>query len=230
MTDKILIFDASSLISFAMNGLLGELRELGKNFIGKFIITSDVKQEIIDHPITKKRFELEALKLKQLLDAGILELPESVNVEEKELEKETQKVLDVANSTFSGRGRDIHIIDSGEASCLALSKILNQRKIRNVIAVDERTTRVLAEAPDNLRRIFQKKLHTKIIARKNNYKFFREFKIIRSCELAYVIHKKNLLDIKDPRALDAMLYALKFRGCSISDREIAEIKKIAGAK
>ena len=68
MKEKILIFDASPLISFAMNGLLPELKSLKETFEGKFIITKEVKYEIIDRPITIKRFELEALKLQELIN------------------------------------------------------------------------------------------------------------------------------------------------------------------
>ena len=85
MTQKAIIFDASTLITFSMNGLFNELRELKKIFKGKFIITKDVKREIIDKPITIKRFELEALRLKKLLDDKVLEMPSSLNVYETQM-------------------------------------------------------------------------------------------------------------------------------------------------
>ena len=61
-----IIFDASTLISFSMNGLLDEVVKLKKIFKGKFLIPEDVKYEIIDRPLNVKRFELEALRLKKL--------------------------------------------------------------------------------------------------------------------------------------------------------------------
>ena len=51
---KAIIFDSGTLISFSMNGLLPELRELKKIFNGKFLITKDVKREVIDKPIKIK--------------------------------------------------------------------------------------------------------------------------------------------------------------------------------
>ena len=69
---KAIIFDASTLISFAMNGLLREIVGLKKIFKGKFIITKEVKSEVIDRPIKIKRFELEALKIQQLIAPGRL--------------------------------------------------------------------------------------------------------------------------------------------------------------
>ena len=223
---KTIIFDASTLISLSMNGLFVEIRKLREIFNGKFIITNEVKKEIIDKPLTTKRFELEGLKLKQLLDEKVLELPLSLGINEKEISKKTNEIINIANSTFIGRGKEIHIIDSGEASCLALSEILNYKKIKNVIAIDERTTRTLGEKPENLERLLQRKLHTKINSKKENFKFFNGFRFIRSAELVYIIYKKNLIKLKSTALLDALLYAVKFKGCSISDREISEIKKI----
>jgi len=39
-------------------------------------------------------------------------------------------------------------------------------------------------------------------------------------------HKKNLFDLKDPKAFQAMLYAMKYKGCSISEEEIKQIAKM----
>lgn len=226
MTEKIIIFDASTLITFAMNGLLPEFKELRKVFKGKFIITKEVKKEAIDRPLTIKRFELEALKLTQLLDEKILEMPSSLGIKDQEISNRTNDFLGIANSTFTGRGKSVHLIDLGETSCLALSKILDEKKIENVMAIDERTTRMLCEKPENLERLLQKKLRTKITAKRENYKIFKDFRIIRSSELVYIAHKKGLVRLKNGKVLDALLYAVKFKGCSISEDEIREIKKL----
>ena len=223
---KILIFDASTLITFAMNGLLPELKELKKIFNGKFIITKEVKKEIIDRPITIKKFKLEALKLQQLLDEKIIEMPSSLGVDIDLISKKTIELLRIANEIFRGDKGEIKIIGSGETSCLALSKVLNEKKLENVIAVDERTTRILGEKPENLVKLLQKKLHIKIILNKKNFEFFKGFKFIRSSELVYVMYKKGIFKIKSALLLDALLYAVKFKGCAISDEEIKEIKRL----
>lgn len=226
MTDKIIIFDASILITFAMNGLLPEFKELRKIFNGKFIITNAVKKEAIDTPLKIKRFELEALKIQNLIDEKILELPQSLGVKERDISINTQKILDEANVLFQGRGKDIHIIDVGESSCLALSKILDEQKIQNVMAIDERTMRMLCEKPENLKALLEKKLHTKINFQKLKNKLFGNCKIIRSSELIYLAYKKGLVRLNGERVLDALLYAVQFKGCSISHDEIDEIKKL----
>ena len=227
MTKEIIIFDASTLITLAMNGMFEEIRGLKKIFNGKFIITKEVKKEIIDKPITINRFKLEALKLKQLVDEKILEMPLVIGIKDEEISKKTMEILDIANNTFQGNNKNIHLIDLGESSCLALSKILNKKSIKNVIAMDERTTRMLGENPESLKKFLQKKLHTRINLKKENLEFFREFKVIRSSELVYIAYKKGLIKLKNGFVLDALLYAVKFKGCAISDEEIREIKKLA---
>ena len=223
---KAIIFDSSTLISFAMNGLLPELKELKKIFKGKFLITEDVKRETIDKPITIKRFTLEALKIKQLIDEKIIEMPESVGEHGEEISKKTNEILERANKIFISKDKEIKIISSGEASCLALSRILTEKGIVNILAVDERTTRMLVENPEGLMRFLEKKMHTKIKVNKDNFKSFKGFKIIRSTELIYVAYKKKVVGISDLKLLDALLWAMKFKGCAISNEEIEEIKKI----
>ena len=223
---KVIIFDTGPLISLAINGLYEEIKKLKKNFDGKFIITNEVKREIIDKPITIKKFELEALKIKKLFDEKVFEMPDSLKIDSGEISRNTLNIMDIANNTLIRNGKPIHLIDDGESSCLALSKILNDQKIKNVIVVDERTLRMLCEKPENLKKLLQKKLHTNINEKKENYKYFEGFQFIRSAELVYVAYKKGIIELNDERTLDALLYAVKFSGCSISDIEIEEIKKL----
>ena len=185
---KVIVFDSGTLISFTMAGIVPELRELKKIFDGKFIITSEVKIELVDKPMNNKKFELEAMKIQQLLDDKILELPESIGVKSSEIKREIDSILKVANNLFTTKRGPVKLIHFGETSCLALSKILNRKKIENVIAVDERTTRMLGEKPENLKKFMESRLHSNINAKSENYKFFKEFKFIRSTELIYVAY------------------------------------------
>lgn len=226
MSERVIIFDASILITFAMNGLLPEFRELKKIFPGKFIITESVRKEAIDNPIKIRRFELEALRIKGLFDEKILELPQSLGVNDNEIMTLTNKLLDEANSLFQNGHKDIHIIDVGEASCLALSRILDSKKIDNLMAIDERTMRMLCEKPENLRTLLGKKLHTTINYQKLNNKSFGNCRIVRSAELVYLAWKKGLVKLKGAKVLDALLYGVQFKGCSISHEEIEEIKRL----
>ena len=223
---KIVIFDSSTLISFAMNGLLEEFRNLRKIFNGKFIIPKEVKKEIIDKPLTIKKFKLEAMQIQTLLDDKILEYPSSISVNESDVSQKTKEMMDAANTIFQGSKKDIHLIDIGEAACLALSSILNKNKVENVIAIDERTTRMLCERPENLKKLLEKKLHTRIRIRREKYGMFKGFKFLRSTELIYVAYKKGIIKVKGKELLDALLYAMKFKGAAISGDEIRQIKSL----
>jgi len=208
-----------------MNGLTYLLENLKRKFDGKFIITRDVKYETIDRPSTIKKFELGALKIKKLLDDKVLEPPSSINIGEREIRKSTDKLLKRINNSFSAKGKFIHLIDKGEASCLALSLIATAKGIENILVVDERTTRMLGENPENLRKLLENKLHTKVQI-KQNFDFLKNIRFIRSSELVYVAYKRNLVNLKDGNVLDALLYAVKYKGCAISRQEIEEAKKL----
>ena len=224
---KAIIFDSSTLINFAINGLLQELRELKKLFDGKFLVTKEIAEEIIDKPMKIKRFELEALKIKELLTDKILEMPSSLKIDDSKISRMTAEIMNLANNTFSAQENAMHIIDIGEASCLALSRLLNEKGIKNVVSVDERTMRLLCEKPENLFNIFQKKLHTEIKFKKENLKSFQDFKFIRSAELIFIAYKKGIVKLRNhDNVLDALLYAMKLNGCSISDDEISEMKRL----
>jgi len=217
---KSLIFDSGPLINFAMNGSLHILEKLKKEFNGDFLITKEVKQEIIDTPLTIKRFELEALQLKSLYDKNIIKLADITPQQVDELRKKRDEIMNTANTTFKTKKRYIHLLDKGESAVLALSNIIKP----NLIVIDERTTRILCENPENLKKLLEKKLHTSITSNKKNYSYFKDYKVIRSTELAYIAYKKGLFDIKDPKILEAALYALYYKGCSISEAEIEEVK------
>ena len=224
--EKAIIFDAGTIITLSMNGLLDVFKNLKEQFNGKFLITEDVEYEIITRPLKIKKFELGALEIKQLLDENVLELPSSVGIKDSVIQEKTRWLLDIANRTFFVKEKYIHLIDRGETSCLALSELLPKKGIENVISIDERTTRMLCEKPENLHKLLETKLHTKIRLKKENLAYFSKFKFIRSSELVYIAYKKNLVKLKNENVLDALLYAVKYKGCSISRNEIEEMKRL----
>lgn len=228
MNERVLIFDASTLISLSMAGLLNELKELKKNFNGKFVIPYLVKKEIIDKPIKINRFRLEAMKLQELVDDKTLEFPTSLGINRQDVESSANEILNMANSLFVSEkdGQKIHLIDLGECGCLALSKILDKKGIQNVIAIDERTTRSLTENPEELKSYLEGRLHTRIKVNQKAVDFFKSFKYIRSTELIYVAYKKGLMQFKNGGRLEALLYALKYKGAAISGKEIQELSKM----
>jgi len=223
---KVIIFDAGPIINFSINGMLDILESLKKSFNGKFIITDAVKKEVVDNPINVPRFELGALRVQALINKGVLEPPSALNIDGEIIKKESQRLMNIANHYIFSRGTWVNIISDGETSCLALSNELNKMKIENIIAIDERTTRILSEKPENLQKIISDKIHANVKVQLSNIEEFSSFRFVRSTELVYLAYKKNLLGIPGKKALEAALYATKFKGSSVTFEEIEELKKL----
>ncbi|MCR4284595.1 MAG: hypothetical protein NUV97_00945 [archaeon] len=222
---KYLIFDSGPIISLTMSGMISVLEKLKGVFKGEFIITPSVKREVIDRPMKIPKYKLEAIQVKDFLDRGILKLSSSI-IQDDKLDKETKNVLKITNGVLriTQTGEKIKIIQEGEASCLAFANLC---KCDSVIVVDERTTRLLTEAPQTLEKLMEKKLHTPLDAELSLLEPLKRHRFIRSPELLYIAYKKNLIPIKKSRdLLDALLYGVKFKGAAISDQEIEEIKRI----
>lgn len=141
---KNLIFDSSSIVTLSLNNLLDVLRLLKKEFDGRFLITPDVKREIVDRPLEIRKFELEALMISKLINEKVLEV-----VQNNGLNKKLAEIYENANTSYFTNSENIRLIHYGEASCLALASLLPD----SVIVVDERTMRMLCEKPEKPEKI-----------------------------------------------------------------------------
>ena len=228
---KAIGFDTGPLISLVTNNLLWILEPLKEHFGGEFFITPAVRREIIDRPFETKRFELEAFQISQLLRNRVV----SVETNEKIIQTR-KKLMDLANHSYKARGQWLRIVSDAEIEMLAADAVLDAE----ATVIDERTARLLLENPYILRDLLKNKLHCNVLINKNNIEDFRKIlkdvQIIRSTELVTVAYKLGLLDsylvekseiVKEPRKklLDAALWAVKIRGCSISSKEIESIIK-----
>lgn len=222
---KLLILDAGPIISLTMNGLLYVLENIKKKFPDiELILTPQVKREVIDRPQKIKKYELEAIKVTDFLDRKIIKMSSDF-IQNRILEKETSKIIQASNSLLTGSGETIRPIQDGEASCLAFSKLCGKE---NLIVIDERTTRLLTESPENLHKLMERKAHMKLNFNRKNIKEFKDFRYIRSAEVLYIAYKNDLLNLKkEINVLDAILYGVKFKGAAISSREIEEMKQLA---
>ncbi len=227
-TMKYLIFDAGPIISLTTNGLLPIIEKLKGVFDGEFILTPQVKHEVVDRPMKIKKFKLEALKVQELIDRGIFKMSSEI-VPNQKLDKEVKRISKLANGVLrTAQTREkIKIIHDGETACLAFSNLCGDE---NVIVIDERTTRMMTEAPDKLKQMMEGKLHTPLEIELSLINGLKRFKFIRSAELLYIAYEKNLIPIKKTRnLLDALLYAVKFKGTAISSKEIEVMKKMSHA-
>ena len=228
---KSLVFDSSTIISLSLNNLLYLLPELKHRFNGQFFITNEVKKEIIDKPIQSKKFKLEALQIHQLI------LDNTLEIYGQQLEKQTQNLLNIINNLFKAENHFIRLVDPAEVESLALANLLKATYV-----VDERTIRMIIENPNELKNLFERKLHTKITINKENLKELQKeinVNIIRSSELGLVAYSlgilKNLTQ-KDHltnynlkhELVDGILWGLKLNGCAISQEEIEQAEKAEG--
>ncbi len=209
-----------------MNGLLDILEALKKNCNCYFIITSAVKREVIDRPLGIQRFELGALRIQSLLESGILKSPQALGIDETAIAEDTRELMDIANHYIQINGKWVSIVSEAEISCLALSDLLSKKGVDTLIAIDERTTRMLCENPESLEKMMSEKIHQRVTLIAQNLQIFQKYRFIRSSELVYVAYKKGLVNLKGKNVLEALLYATKFHGAAISFEEIDVLKKL----
>jgi len=223
---KVLICDSGILINLSLNGLLDILEKLKKDWNGKILITEQVKYETIDRPLNILRFKLGALRIESLLTKKIIELPSSLNISNEEIKIKTKELLEIANHSYKAKEGWVNIVSEGEVSCIAIGSILKEKGHEVIIATDERTIRLLFEDPKTLEKIMSKHLHQQVqfVSSYNDYS--QKFNFIRTSEIVYVAYKKGLLGIENKQALDAALYATKFKGAAITFEEIEALKKI----
>lgn len=231
---KCLVFDSSTIISLATNNLLRILRPLREKYGGEFYLPLGVKSEIIDKPLTSKKFKFEAMQILSEVADGTLKL-------EKESLDEAQRIADLANNIFLLHGNYVKVLHSGETSVIVLAKMLGA----DAIVVDERTTRLMIENPELVAKIMGDKMHSKVTINWENLEKLKEYlggmTVLRSIELGIMAYDMGLLkDYLKPKAvkiagiqakrelLDGLLWGLKLRGCSITTGEIDEIMRLKG--
>ncbi|VVC04955.1 Uncharacterised protein [Candidatus Burarchaeum australiense] len=213
-----IICDSSSLISLADSCLLPALKTIKDHLDGKILISPRVEYESITHPLEIREYSLAALRLKQALAEGTLTL-----LQNGKAKAATIEIMRHANSVYSIGKQKLQIIQDGEAEMLALA---HEMGVQNVL-MDERTTRMLAESPDDLHKHFEKEFGKSVNVDGDELEWFakltRGMSIFRSSEIVVAAYElgyfKNYRGM-ERQMLEASLYALKFAGCGISFEEI----------
>jgi len=224
-----LVFDTSSIISIATNNLLDVLEQLKKRFKDDFIISDAVKREVLDHPLTIKKYKLEAIMISNLIN-NILRKYTNINIEKK-----TMNLLSISNEIFLANETPIKILDKAEVESLVLTQVL-----QGTFVVDERNIRLLVEDYKKLAQLLERKLDRKITINNQNIKLFKseikDINIIRSADMMTIAFELGLFkDLENKytnraEILDGILWGLRLRGCAISTEEIDEILKIERVK
>jgi hypothetical protein len=227
-----LVFDTGPIISLTLNNLLWLIEPLQKRFGGDFFITKAVYRELIERPLSTKKYKFEALQVLPLISRGIIKM-----LDDKQVSDQAKELIDIANTTFSAHGNWIRIVHPGEVEVIAAAL----KKGSQAIVIDERTTRDLIENPRLIEKRLRRKLHTNISTDKKNLRLISKrlkgLRVIRSFELAKVAFDLGLLDrymlrdenelVPDLRraVLEGVLWAVKLSGCSVRGEDIAQVLK-----
>lgn len=228
--------DSGTIISMVTNNLLWTFKYLSKQYKGEFLITQSVYDELITYPMSTKKFKLESIMINDFIMEGYIKVqnpPELVDL--------SNEILNVANNIYSVKGEPIKILHKTEVDILALAVHLKS----DAILTDERSLRLLIENPIKLLKLLADKLHTNVDMNKGKLDLFQELtkgiNVLRSTELITIAYEIGLLDryitsrnivhkkYKES-LLEGALWALKLKGCSISDEEIKEIMQFEGFK
>jgi len=224
---KNLIFDAGPVISLTTSNLLWLLEKLKTKFNGSFVMPKGVRKELVDKPLTTRRFKFEALQVQKLIESKVFSV-----IEDEAVVKKAQEIGKIANSILSAHGKDITILHLGELETVAAAVLYKA----DAIVVDERVTRTLIENPEGLQRLMEKRLHMQLKLNKKALSDFEEatrhITILRSIELVTLAYEFGFLDkyvVKVPHArkelLESILWGVKLNGCSVTSQEISTIVK-----
>jgi len=223
-----LVFDTGSIISLTLNNVVWILDPLKERFKGNFYVTPEAKKELIERPLTMRRFEFEALQTMTYFKKNTLEV-----LSNKEIEDMSYRLLDLANHSYRSNGNYLTLVHKADMEGLAAAIIQKA----DAYVVDERTTRWLIEKPNSLRKMLSSRLNSRIEIDRKNLDEFRELagniRFLRSIELVYIAYKLNMLDSFKPDMpngdkilLDGLLWGMKLKGCAISKDEIKAIEHL----
>lgn len=223
---KSLVFDTGSIISLTLNNVVWLIEPLKERFKGNFYVTPEAKKELIERPLTMRRFEFEALQTMTYFKNNTLEV-----IFNKDIESLSYRLLELANHSYRSDGKYLTIVHKADMEGLAAAISIKAE----AYVVDERTTRWLIEKPHTLKNMLSSRLSSKIEIDKKNLEEFRALagnvKFLRSIELVYISYKLKMLDQFKPDTpngdkllLDGLLWGMKLKGCAISKDEIKEIE------
>ncbi len=214
-----IICDSGVLISLTSACLDNLLYFFSENYKVRFIVPPSVEFETVDRPMQSdlRKHLFSAIRIKNAIADGV------VTVVDAKIEDNARKIMNAANSMFYMKGRPIRLIHYAESEMLALGRELG---VDNIL-IDERTSRMLMEAPFKLKEHLENEFQVNIMVNKNSFRELASqvssLKAIRSSELVMLAYEQGYFKSFDKlqfQALEAALYKMKFSGCSIGFEEI----------
>jgi len=216
---KDILCDSGVLISLTAGCLDNVLHFFAEKNNMRFVIPPSVEYETVTRPMSSnlRKHLFSAIRIKDAIHDGI------VVVVDAKVEDEANRMMNSANNLFYIKGKPFRLIQFGESEMLALALELG---IENIL-IDERTTRMLIEAPFKLKEHLEEEFQINVMVNKNSFRDLTskisQLKVIRSSELIMLAYEqgyfKNFENMQKD-ALAAALFKMKYSGCSISYDEI----------
>lgn len=215
------VIDTGTMITLSGTCLMNVFKAFVKANNIQLMISNTVAEESVWRPITNKRFALNAARIKYAMKEKTVQV---IPVTEQ-IKNTQQKILNIANNCFFTKNGAMKIIQAGEAEALAIAKIQNAK----ALFIDERTTRSLIENPARLKQILERRQDAPVRTNDTNInlmkEMFKELKMFRSVDLIAAAFEEDLFDHELEHGkleLEAALFAAKFNGCAVSEKEISE--------
>jgi len=222
MSGQSIVCDSSSLISLTDSCFIHVIYFLKKKYGGRFIIPLSVEKECVERPLYIKNYALHAIRIKRAIAEGMMDVVEATP------EKQAEEIRFIANSIFHVEGTPLRLLHAGEADVLSLAIELG---VDNIL-MDERTARMLVEAPESLRQHLEHELGKQIGINEDSLSAFsratRKLRFFRSTELILLAHELGYFadyGELEREAVEASLYKLKYSGCAIGFGEIGEYSR-----
>jgi len=215
------VIDTGTMITLSGTCLMNVFKSFVRTNRIELMISNTVAEESVWKPITNKRFALNAARIKYAINEKVVNMMPITS----EITNLQQKILYTSNNCFFTKDGPLQIIQRGEAEALALAKIYNAK----ALFIDERTTRSLIENPMRLKQTLERRQDTQIRLNQQNInnikEMFPQLKMFRSVDLIAAAYEQDLFDHELAHGkleLEAALYAAKYNGCAVSEREIEE--------
>lgn len=215
------VIDTGPMISLSTTCLMNVFREFVKYNDIELLVPTDVAMESVWNPITNKKFALNAARIKYAFSTNSFKVIKPT----PEIAALKEKILYLANNSFYVQGKPLSLLQLGESEALAIAIVYGA----NALFIDERTTRSLIENPSRLKEVLEKRQNQEITMNQKNITAFREMfpnlKMFRSVDIIALSYEQDLFDHELEHTtleLEASLYATKFSGCAVSEKEIEE--------
>lgn len=221
MKTRDILCDSGVFISLTSGCLDGLLYFFAENYRFRFLIPPSVEYETVTRPLQSnlRKYLFSAVRIKDAMDDGVI-----VKVD-AQVADDARRLMNAANNMFFIKGKPMRLVQFAESELLAMAKALGLEHV----LIDERTTRLLIEAPFRLKEHLEREFGVNVMVNKENLRQISSqvsmLRAMRSSELVmlasengYFKHFQNL----QREALEAALYKIKYSGCSISYGEIDE--------